>query len=61
MPFARANFSHFVGGFGFGSGFARGSCVVGAGSCPRGPSGDETVGREKSEAMRSWTPSRAFS
>ena len=53
MPFARANFSHFVGGLGFGSLFARGSCVVGVGSCPRGPSGEEIVGREKSEAMRS--------
>jgi hypothetical protein len=30
--------------------------VVGVGSCPRGPSCEETVGREKSEAMKSWTP-----
>ena len=60
IPFARANFSHFVGGLGFGSGLARGSCVVGAGSCPRGPSGEDCVGREKSAATSSWTLSRAF-
>jgi hypothetical protein len=35
IPFVRVKFSHFVNGLGFGSGLARGSCVVGAGSCPR--------------------------
>lgn len=60
MPFARANLSHFVGGLGFGSGLARGSCAVGAGSCASGPSGEDRVGREKSADTRSWMPSRAF-
>lgn len=59
IPFAFANCSHLVGGLGFGSGFARGRSVVGVGSCARGPSADDVVGREKREAMRVWTPSRA--
>lgn len=59
IPFARAKFSHFVGGLGFGSGFDRGSWVVGGGSWARGPSSEEVVGREKSEARRTWMPSRA--
>ena len=47
------------GGFGFGSGLARGSRVVGGGSCARGPSSDDTVGREKRVAIRVCAPSRA--
>lgn len=59
IPFAFANCSHLVGGFGLGRGLARGSCVVGGGRCANGPSSVEVVGREKSEAMRVCTPSRA--
>lgn len=32
MPFCCANFSHFVGSLGLGTGFARGKAVVGGGS-----------------------------
>jgi hypothetical protein len=46
MPLAAAKRSHFVGGFGFGNGFVRGSWVVGGGSWARGPSGDGRVGSE---------------
>jgi hypothetical protein len=59
MPLAAANRSHFVGGLGFGSGFERGSWVVGGGSFARGPSGDACVGRVKSEAKSDWMPSLA--
>lgn len=59
MPFAAANCSHLVGGFGFGKGFARGSSVVGAGSLATGPSSDDVVGREKRDAIRVCMPSLA--
>jgi hypothetical protein len=45
IPFFFANRSHFVGGFGLGSGFSRGSRVVGAGSVSRTPSGAEEMGQ----------------
>jgi hypothetical protein len=53
---AAAKRSHFVGGLGFGSGFARGSWVVGGGSCANGPSGEERVGREKRVASKACVP-----
>lgn len=59
IPFAFANFSHFVSGLGLGRGLARGRGVVGAGSWATGPSSEEVVGREKSDAMSAWAPSRA--
>lgn len=59
MPFAAAKRSHFVGGLGFGSGLARGSCVVGAGSWASEPSGDGWVGRAWRAAINAWMPSRA--
>jgi hypothetical protein len=60
MPFFFANRSHFVGGLGFGSGFSRGSWVVGAGSVSKTPSGvDETGQVVSSWFMRAWAPSRA--
>ena len=37
MPFCAANVSHLVGGRGTGSGLARGSGVLGAGSCASRP------------------------
>lgn len=59
IPLAEANLSHFVCGFGFGSGFARGRSYVGAGSFATGPSGEDCIGREKRAARRAWIPSRA--
>lgn len=59
-PFSCANFSHFVKGFGFGNGLARGSCITGGGSFATGPSGDGAEGRANSALRRAWTPSRAL-
>ena len=56
---AAANFSHFVGGLGFGKGFDRGNWVVGGGSIANGPSAEDRTGNENSDATRTWQPSRA--
>lgn len=59
IPFAAANCSHFVGGLGFGKGFALGRREVGAGSWANGPSSEGMVGSEKSAPKRACAPSRA--
>src|SRR5690606_21793270 len=62
MPFLAANFCHFVRGLGVGSGFSRGSGVVGGGSVRETPSWLEVMGQVvKSWLIRAWAPSRAVS
>jgi hypothetical protein len=45
-------------GLGLGTGFSRGTGVVGAGSSAKTPSTSTVVGRWKMALTRSWAPSR---
>jgi hypothetical protein len=59
MPFALAKRSHFVSGLGLGSGFSRGSIVVGAGRVASGPDDVRAVGSEKRVLSSAWRGGRA--
>ena len=56
MPLAAANFSHFVGGFGFGRGFDLGSWIAGGGNKASGPSEEGWVGSWNNADNRACTP-----
>ena len=60
MPFFAANCSHFVGVFSVGTGFSRGSGVLGVGRCKSTPSEVDFISQvERSWFTSAWAASRA--